>query len=222
MKLCPLCHNNSISFYKNSKFHSNYHRCNNCDGIFIDKKNRLSKCDEKRRYNEHNNDVEDKKYQKFVSPITYGIIKNFTKQDSGLDFGAGTGPVISKILQDKKFNIDKYDPFFHNNPVLLKKQYDYIACCEVIEHFYNPQREFKLLKKLLRPNGRLYCMTDIYNDDIDFNNWYYKNDPTHVFIYTKKTLEWIKDEFNFTDLKINKRLVIYNVSASVSVKSCNY
>lgn len=208
-KNCPLCNNISTVFYKNIK--QLYFQCNNCKGIFIDSNLVLSKEYEKLRYEEHNNDVEDVKYQEFVSPITKSIIKDFTPNDKGLDFGAGTGPVVSKILIDNKFNIQLYDPYFHNYPNLLKEKYNYIVCCEVIEHFNNPDKEFFLLKSLLLPESKLFCMTDIYNDSIDFNAWYYKNDATHVFIYCEETILWIKKNYGFSDVIIDGRLVIFSV-----------
>ena len=107
------------------------------------------------------------------------------------------------------FKIKAYDPIFHKNPKLLDEKYDYIACCEVIEHFYNPKKEFALLKKLLLKGGRLYCMTEIYDQNIDFGSWYYKNDPTHVFIYQRKTIDWINTEFGFSDVNINGRLITF-------------
>ena len=79
----------------------------------------------------------------------------------------------------------------------------------MIEHFYTPIKEFALLKNLLLKGGILYCMTDIYNQDIDFSSWYYKNDPTHVFIYQKNTINWIKNEFDFCDVKIIGRLITF-------------
>jgi len=202
---CPLCNNNGNLFYRFKE--RIYYKCENCEGIFVDKKLKPNSDSEKTRYENHINNVEDKNYQKFVSPITNAILQNCTKNDKGLDFGAGTGPVISKILQDNNFQIAQYDPFFHNYPNLLKQKYDYIACCEVIEHFHNPHKEFVLLKKLLNTNGVLYCMTELYTDKIDFHKWHYKNDFTHVFIYQKKTLEFIKKHFNFSELHINKRLI---------------
>ncbi len=204
---CPLCNGASTVFYRYKQ--RLYHRCNNCQGIFVDAKLRLSGEAEMKRYNEHNNDVEDAGYQKFVSPIPTAIMCDYTKNHKGLDFGAGTAPVISKILNDNAYNIVQYDPFFHNYPKLLEHKYDYIACCEVIEHFNNPKKEFGLLKRLLQKGGKLYCMTDIYDDTIDFHKWYYKNDRTHVFIYHNKTLQWIKDEFGFLGVTIKGRLITY-------------
>jgi len=205
---CPLCAHQSEVFYE---FKTRlYHQCNHCKGIFVDASLIPNTNDEKTRYEEHNNDINDLGYQKFVSPITNAILKDYSSKDTGLDFGAGTGPVISKTLKEQDFDIKLYDPFFHNYPDLLKQSYEYIACCEVIEHFHYPNKEFQLLKNLLKKNGSLYCMTDIYDRTIDFHKWYYKNDLTHVFIYQKETLEWIKNNFGFSNLSINNRLVIWH------------
>lgn len=78
-----------------------------------------------------------------------------------------------------------------------------------MEHFFRPDKEFVLLKSLLNPGGKLYCMTDVYRNQLAFSDWYYKNDPTHVFIYTEKTLEFIKNEFGFKNLFIQNRLIVF-------------
>jgi hypothetical protein len=206
---CPLCKSESNELIYTNK--RRFFQCQNCFAIFNDPDSRLTESEEKKHYSQHNNDVEDKGYQKFVSPITSAILNNFTTNDTGLDFGAGTGPVISKILKDNAFSIEQYDPFFHNHPHLLDKKYNYIACCEVIEHFHDPKKEFDLLRKLLHDNGKLYCMTDIYDESIDFEKWYYKNDPTHVFLYHRKTIQWIKEEYGFSDVTIEGRMIIFSL-----------
>ena len=208
VNLCPLCQNHSEEFYR---FKDRlYYQCANCAGIFVDKSLRTDRITEKLRYEEHNNDVNDLNYQQFVSPITTAILKNHKSYDKGLDFGAGTGPVISKVLKDNNYSIIQYDPFFHNHPELLDDKYNYIACCEVIEHFHNPHKEFKLLKKILKKGALLYCMTDLYNENLDFHNWYYKNDPTHVFIYQMNTIHWLQQELGFADVKIDGRLITFS------------
>ena len=206
---CPLCHNIGSDFYTgNDKL---YYQCGHCKGVFLDPAFRPDSDSEKSRYLTHDNDVNDRGYQQFVSPITSAVTHDYSTEHQGLDFGAGTGPVISKVLTDNQFNIKAYDPFFHNHPQLLDETYDFIACCEVIEHFYNPSKEFALLKSLLKPNGRLYCMTDIYHENIDFHGWYYKNDPTHVFFYQQQSFVYIKEEFGFSDICIDGRLIIFTV-----------
>ena len=96
-----------------------------------------------------------------------------------------------------------------NYPDHLKEKYEYIACCEVIEHFYHPYKEFKNLRNMLKENGALYCQTNIYKENINFKDWYYKNDPTHVFFYTEKSIYWIKENFAFSDITIKNRLIIF-------------
>lgn len=204
---CPLCLNSGTVFYQFKE--RLYYKCSNCSGVFVDEGLRPDKVTEKLRYQEHNNDINDENYQQFVSPITSAILSAYTPNDKGLDFGAGTGPVISKVLSDNNYSIVQYDPLFHNHPELLNDTYDYIACCEVIEHFYNPMEEFSLLKKILKTGGILYCMTDIYDESIDFHKWYYKNDPTHVFIYQKRTIQWIQEEFGFLNVTIANRLITF-------------
>jgi 2-polyprenyl-3-methyl-5-hydroxy-6-metoxy-1,4-benzoquinol methylase len=176
----------------------------------MDAESRPNSTDEKARYLHHQNDVDDLGYQQFSSPITSSVLRDFSPEHRGLDFGAGTGPVIAKLLTDNQFNISLYDPFFHNHPEMLEETYDYIVCCEVIEHFYTPPKEFALLKRLLKPNGKLYCMTDIYHEGINFKGWHYKSDPTHVFFYHQQSLEYIEEHIGFSKLEIDGRLITFS------------
>jgi len=158
---------------------------------------------EKARYEIHNNDVHDPAYQHFVSPIVEHILQNHTSEEAGLDFGSGTGPVITKLLRDQQFHIRTYDPFFNADPAALEMTYHYIACCEVVEHFHSPAAEYRRLRSLLKPGGRLYCMTALYNPGINFKEWNYKNDETHVIFYHRRALQWIRENAGFSDLKIH-------------------
>lgn len=184
--ICTLCDSKLTN-----KKDDYYYKCDNCKAIVKDKVHYLSSDKEKARYESHNNNVNDIGYQNFTSPITNYVIKEFTPKHKGLDFGCGTGPVISSMLQKKDYNIVKYDPFFAPNKNTLKNTYDYIVSCEVFEHFYNPKEEINRLISLLNTNGVLLIMTLLYNSQINFNSWFYRKDPTHVFIYTKKTIEYI-------------------------------
>lgn len=206
---CPLCNGESPHFGKFSR--RDFFECSHCKSIFSDPSKHLDPEQEVARYLTHNNDVEDPGYRTFVSPIVEHVLSKYTSQHIGLDFGAGSGPVISKMLNEKGYSIDQYDPFFFNNVEVFYKNYDYIICCEVIEHFYQPRKEFDQLRNMLNPGGELICMTDMYTDGIDFEKWYYKNDPTHVFFYNPKTVEIIQSEFKFSDAKISNRLIRFVV-----------
>jgi SAM-dependent methyltransferase len=202
---CPLCFNQGELFlnYRNR----NYYRCSGCLSVFIDSSTFLNPDEEKGRYLEHNNDVFNEGYRKFVDPVVKAVTSKFNTNHRGLDFGSGTGPVVSQILNENGYEIVQFDPYFKNDTDLLERKYDYIVCCEVIEHFNNPHKEFELLRSMLNTGGELICMTNIYNETIDFLNWHYKDDPTHVFFYHRQAFEYIVKKYGFNDLRIENRLV---------------
>lgn len=173
---------------------------------------RLSPKSEKERYETHNNDINDEAYRKFASPLVKQVTGNYQPGSRGLDFGAGTGPVASAMLREQGYDMTLYDPFFHNDPASLVKSYDFIICCEVIEHFYNPATEFRLLRSLLDKKGKLICMTELLMSGTDFADWWYKNDETHVFFYTPESIAWIGARFSFDTFIKSSRIVIFTAS----------
>ena len=201
MKTCPLCRNQIESQ------RTFFYQCLSCRSVFRDPDTYLSAENEKARYLLHNNDINDKGYQEFVAPVLTAVLKSFPVKSKGLDYGAGTGPVIAKLLSEKNYKVALYDPFFYPNTEVLKDAYDFIVCCEVIEHFHNPDKEFTELYRLLKPNGKLFCMTDLLPEKELFDDWYYKNDPTHVIFYSEENLKWIKENIGFSHLDIDGRLI---------------
>lgn len=208
MPSCPLCSGIAHQFYTHGQ--REFLQCSSCSSAFLHPKHYLTHEQEKAHYECHNNDPDNAGYQNYVSPITNRILTSHTSQQNGLDFGSGTGSPIMKVLEDNRYNISQYDLYFHNDQKKLQQQYDYIAASEVAEHFKNPFTEFKLLRSLLKPSGKLYILTGVFTDTIDFPNWYYKNDHTHVFLYHTNAFEWIKDQFGFRKVKIidNKLVVL--------------
>ena len=203
--LCPLCSGESKSFYIHGQ--REFLQCSLCLSVFLNPKDYLSTAEEQAHYLCHNNDPDDEGYRKFLSPVTEKLLLNFTKEDKGLDFGSGTGSPIVKVLEENGYNISQYDLFFHNYPERLQQQYNYVSSSETIEHFKEPYKEFELLKSLLLPKGKLFLMTDLFDENRDFGTWYYKTDPTHVFLYHPKAFEWIKDNFGYSKVTIDKRVI---------------
>lgn len=189
---CPLC-NSHLSQFISPKFY----RCHTCFALIKDQIYRLSKEEELARYQLHTHDINDIGYIEFSSPITNYVFLHLISTQKGLDYGSGPSSAISDILQKNNYNIVQYDPFFCANEQVLEDQYDYIISCEVFEHFYNPRLELDGLHRLLHNNGKLLIMTLLYNNKITFDSWFYPRDPTHVFIYTARTIEYIAREWNF-------------------------
>lgn len=204
---CPLCHSQSLKEYDATGIVI-FLECNQCSLVFKSLEFFPSEAKERSRYQLHENDVNDIDYQRFVTPIVNAIVREHSPQETGLDFGAGTGPVIAKLLEDKDYSISLYDPFFHPDKSVLSTTYDFIICCEVMEHFHKPAKELELLRKLLTPKGSLYCMTQLLPKKSDFKNWNYRNDPTHVVFYSEENLNWIKEHFGFSEVTIENRLIV--------------
>jgi len=200
--ICSLC--DSVLKHKKDSY---YYDCDVCKAIVKDNRYYLTADEEKARYETHNNDVNDVRYQNFTLPITNCVIENFLPKHKGLDFGSGTGPVISSMLLKKGYDIIQYDPFFAPDQNVLNTMFDYIVSCEVFEHFHKVKMEIERLTSILKTNGMLLIMTLLYNDQIDFNMWYYKKDPTHVFIYRKETIEYIANEMNLEIVVLTNRFI---------------
>jgi len=202
---CPLCHSQSVPF--ESYQGRQYFTCPICFGVFLNPIQLPDFQAEKQRYERHKNNVTNQGYQQFVQPIVDAVKQNFSTKSTGLDFGSGNYSASSYLLQKNNYQVQLYDPYFQNNPELLTKTYDFLTCCEVVEHFHQPEKEFQLLHKLLTPGGVLFIMTDIFHASTNFQNWYYKNDFTHVFFYQESTFHWIKSKFHFNEILIKNRLI---------------
>ncbi len=200
---CPLCFNPLIT-----KIDEIYYDCRGCGALVMGSKHRLSATAEQARYNTHQNDVEDPRYQKFTSPITNYILQYFSPLHRGLDFGSGSGPVIAKMLQDQNYKVSLYDPFFYPDKTVFDQNYDYIFSCEVFEHLYEPRKEIERLYKILKPGGKLIVMTLLYEEHIEFSNWAYRRDATHVFIYRAKTIEYIAQHLDMEVEILSNRLIV--------------
>jgi len=202
---CPLC--DSILL---QRMDSTYLDCGVCRALVMDTAFIPDSEAELRHYHTHDNDVYDPRYRKFTSPITEHVLSHFTPEHRGLDFGCGPGPVISTVLREHGYRIAQYDPFFNTDPQPLSTSYDYIVCCEVIEHFHRPAEEFTRLRSMLKPGGHLVCMSSLFNEGIDFATWRYRKDPTHAFILRSETVDYITAHFGLHCSEVrNGRLIIW-------------
>ncbi|MCA0932547.1 class I SAM-dependent methyltransferase [Lutimonas saemankumensis] len=205
---CPLCTAKSTIFFEDEKHL--FYKCRECHGVFRSEDQRLSETDELGRYLLHENPEFDQGYYQFILPVIEEVRSFAAKGSKGLDYGCGQHQVLMKYLAEDGYKMFGYDPLFLDDKELLNQQYDFIVSCEVIEHFFYPYREFQGLKNILAPQGKLICKTDVYDSKTDFESWYYKNDPTHVFIYMEETFEWIRKNLDFKDVKVDGRVINFS------------
>jgi 2-polyprenyl-3-methyl-5-hydroxy-6-metoxy-1,4-benzoquinol methylase len=204
---CPLC-GELGQFSSVTNLKRVFFRCPSCDLLFVDPSHLLSPEEEKKRYESHNNDIQDPRYQDFLRPLYEVVHQTFPPTAKGLDFGAGPGPALSEMLKKQGFEIELYDPFFWPNKKVLDTQYDFISASEVVEHFSDPSREFKLLRSLLKPEGALFVMTLPHTPEVDVRQWYYLKDPTHVCAYSKTTFDWVQRNFGFRKLQFQEPRIV--------------
>lgn len=205
---CVLC--SSAAKYYMCFRDKKYYRCNYCRSIMMAHEDQMDPKMEKERYDQHNNDPEDTGYRRFVSPLVNKVTEKFSSGAKGLDYGAGPGPVAAYMLGEKGYHVELYDPYYYPDKSPLLKKYNFIICSEVIEHFRDPAKEFRFLRALLLPKGSLICLTAMLDDNLDFKQWHYKNDPTHVFFYHQQALLYIKKEYYFSSLTIDRRLFCFD------------
>lgn len=187
-----------------------YLLCNNCNGIQLSEAHFLSAEDEKNRYQQHNNDIKDPGYRKFLSQLLDPLIERIPKNATGLDYGSGPNPSLSVLFKEKNVEVKNYDPYFADYPENLSQDYDFITCSETAEHFKNPADEFKKINALLKPAGTLGLMTLSFDTKkIDFENWFYRKDPTHVFFYQLETLEYISKAMGWKLQVLSERVFVF-------------
>ena len=98
-----------------------YWECSNCSVKFLDKSFFIDKEAEKQRYLEHQNEIGDPSYIKFLSKLSEPLERKLKPEDHGLDFGCGHGPALATMFKDKGFKIDLYD-YNTKNDINVKKE----------------------------------------------------------------------------------------------------
>ena len=191
---CPLCNGNTVFFFEDER--RAYQQCKKCALIFVPAEFHLMRSEEKAQYDLHENNPKDSDYRQFLSRLSDPLIRKLSPNSSGLDFGCGSGPTLSVILEEAGHQVALYDPFYQPDPTTLKATYDFITATEVLEHLFHPRRDLESLWNRLRKSGWLGVMTKRAKDRESFAKWHYKQDPTHVCFWSNSTFQWLADYWN--------------------------
>jgi|SRR6056297_2117495 len=191
---CPLCKTENEKFLIHQK--RTFYSCQTCDSIYVDKEDLLNFEEEKKRYETHNNTMDNKGYVKMFRKFLDDTVNKVSDNVKDiLDYGCGPNPVLAEILKEDGFEADYYDPAFFTE-IAENKKYDLITSTEVFEHFHNPRENIKKILKKIKDGGYLAVMTYFHDGKDIFESWFYKNDPTHVFFYNANTFRYISEEFD--------------------------
>ena len=206
---CPLCLGINEHFYNDEIRGWSYLKCRDCELVWKDAKHQLSEAEEKAHYSKHLNGPKDAEYRKFLSQLWEPLKVALQPGAKGLDYGSGPGPTLHLMAREDGFTCDHFDPLFHPDASVLKKKYDFITCSETAEHFQRPAEEFERLAGLLKQGGLLGIMTSMQTPEMDFANWHYRIDPTHVTFYSEATFRKVAELYNIelTDV-FNQKVVL--------------
>lgn len=187
-----------------------FFHCTKCEFIFKNPINYIDKTNELKQYQNHNNTIDSPGYvemfEKFIKSTFHPYISDIK---TVLEFGSGPGPVLSELLKQRNLEVDTYDKFFSPKKIYENKKYDLITSTEVIEHIQNPLEVFELFSKHIKKGGYLALMTQFHkNEEEDFKNWWYKNDPTHICFFRPHTFEVLA---KMSGLKVVKHDTIKSV-----------
>ena len=202
MSVCRLCFAKTTTIWRYKD--REYQRCSSCFLIQLQRSQCPAPAAEEAEYQLHKNDPYDIGYRRFLSPVTAIMLEWLQTKKSIhpviLDFGSGPGPTISVVLGEHGWNVRNYDPFFQPDTAALQIKYDLISSTEVVEHFYEPNKSWKLLFSLGKKSCQLVVMTqcsDPYYSETAFQNWRYIREKSHVAFYHSRTMEWIAAAYGF-------------------------
>lgn len=213
---CLLCGQNNMTLvdhrsWQNSgalKGKVDFFNCLNCDLIFRDPASFLSLSLQKDRYDLHQNSNQDPKYQQYLNGVIEPALPFLKSRNlkTGLDWGAGPGPCLSKNLNNLGFEVFDYDPIYQ--PKLLVEKVDFIFSTEVFEHFLEPKKEIQKILNHLNDFGVLAGMTSFHQGSAHFFDWWYVRDITHVCFFSEKTFHWLADYFSLETLALQNPVFI--------------
>ncbi|PIE42220.1 MAG: 2-polyprenyl-3-methyl-5-hydroxy-6-metoxy-1,4-benzoquinol methylase [Gammaproteobacteria bacterium] len=219
--LCPLCLSQKTRFFfaDGKNYQHIYYRCLRCDLVFVAPPCRLDSVEEKARYDMHDNDENDTRYVQFLARLANPMLQRLLHPSQGLDFGSGTSQAMANFFYQAGHSCHRYDIYYAPEHELLKQRYDFIVASEVIEHLYEPKGVIEQWLTMLRPDGLLGIMTGLRSETTDFPNWWYKNDPTHVALFSRQTLAYLAKQYHLTFVYQHKNVTIFRLPETDSSNS---
>ena len=218
---CPLCRQSCndghliLSDSTRFKTVKDYYQCSRCSLIFIPKSQHLEPGEEKSRYDQHENSPLDSNYRQFLSQLSEPVLNVITPNSKGLDFGSGPGPALHLLFEEQGHSMHLYDPIYQPDTSVLCQTYDFIVSSETFEHFSDPADEIWGCWARLREGGCMGVMTLRYSSDLDFSQWHYRMDDTHVCFYMDATFKWIAWQLGANITWISNRVVLLHKTSPV-------
>jgi len=212
MVSCRLCAHQARGFMTVDGV--DYLACDHCGLRFMDAAYLPSPADEKSHYDQHENEVDDPRYRRFLSRLSEPLMQVLPQGSTVLDFGSGPGPALAKMMQENGHYVSIYDPFYAPDLAVLNRQYDAVTASEVIEHFHQPKTGFQQMLSCVKAGGWLAVMTQVQNDDQAFAEWHYRRDPTHVAFYRAESFDYIAAAYGLELQRPSSQVALFRCHSS--------
>lgn len=166
------------------------------------------------RYDLHRNSPKDPHYVQYLHQFIEPLVTFLKERDlrRGIDWGSGPGPTLSGELRKLGFEMQNFDPLY--SPEKPQTPVDFVTATEVIEHFQEPKKSLQELLALISSGGLFGGMTGFHSAEVDFSQWWYARDPTHVIFFSEKTFRWLAKEYQLKVLWLASPIFIFRVPGS--------
>lgn len=137
-----------------------------------------------------------------------GILMELAEKRGWKTAGVEISAWACKVAMEKGFEV------FHGDFLSYPedRRFDFITMIDVVEHLADPGKALKKAHNLLKPKGLLVIVTpdiESLTAKLMGKKWWHLR-PAHVNLFSRRTIEWVADNFGFRIVKI--RNYIWNFS----------
>jgi hypothetical protein len=129
-----------------------------------------------------------------------------------LDYGGGDG-LMSKLLRNKGWKSDSYDPYGQNSHELPSKKYNFITAFEVLEHTPQPIETIKTICSMLTDDGVLMLTTGLTDREVDdyrkLSWWYIAPKNGHIGIFSSKSISILSQKLGLNLVFFEGKFLLY-------------
>lgn len=205
---CLLCQSKEIRKIRHNTWKGEVFHCQNCDLIFKNPADFLDWNQQRERYDQHENSIDNPGYKEFFAPLLQSLKPYWSSGWRALDWGAGPGPVLSQLMAQEGLQVEIYDPVYQ--PIKpAQASFDLITSTEVLEHFQDPVSSLRDILSCLKSRGIFAGMTQFHSGPEAFASWWYAKDPTHVVFYSAETFQWWAENNDCKILKLQSPVFIF-------------
>jgi SAM-dependent methyltransferase len=138
----------------------------------------------------HRNDPSDPGYAGVLDAFLDSALSPFAPAPASIiDYGCGPVPALAGRARERGYRAAAWDPLFASSERNRTGLFDAALLHEVIEHCFEPSAALADAASLLKPGGILAVSTLFKPESPEsFLRWWYREDPTHVCFFSRKSL----------------------------------